>query len=130
MHTSIKKTILDADVDFLVATIKVSLCDQADHAMNTGVDDFVDDLTGGCIEETATLGTKTTTGGAFDSADPTFTAAAGDPCEYLELWCDTAGASSTDNLIAGYDTATSGLPVTLNGGDVVVQVHTSGWFSI
>lgn len=125
-----KKKILDQDggLDFLADTIKVSLIDGADYTYSSA-HDFQDDIAAG-VEETATLGTKTTTAGAFDSADPTFTAAAGDPCEYVILWSDTGGAASTDPLIAYFDTFSSGMPVTLNGGDVTLTVNASGWFSL
>ena len=129
LHSSIKKPILDADVDFLVLTSKLSLCDTTDHAMNAAVDDFANDVEV-AFEESATLGTLTTTAGAFDAANGTWSAAAGDPCEYVELWFDEAGASSTDHLIAAYDTFASGMPVTLNGGDVNFTVNASGFFSV
>jgi hypothetical protein len=130
LHTSVKKLFLDADLDLLVATIKLSLCDTANHAMDAANDNFADDVEA-AFEETATLDNKTTTGGAFDDTDNgTWPAASGDPCEYVEMWCDTGGASSTDPLIAAYDTFASGMPVTLNGGDVTFTVHASGFFSI
>ena len=129
INTPTKKVILDADLDFLVATIKAVLIDAADYT-RSAAHDFYDDVAAAAREESATLGTKTTTSGAFDSADGTWTAAAGDPCEEVILYCDTAGADSTDNLIADYDTFASGMPVTLNGGDVNYTVNASGWFSI
>ncbi len=127
LYPAVKKKILDQDtgLDFLADTIKVSLIDTADYTYNSS-HDFQDDIAAG-VEETATLASKTTTGGAFDSADVTFTAASGDPCEAFILWSDTGGAASTDPLIAYWDTST-GLPVTLNGGDVGITVNASGWF--
>lgn len=130
LFTAVKKVILDADLDFLADTIKISLVDSADYTVNTGTHDFYDDVTGAGIVATATLGTKTTTAGTFDSADPSFSAVTGDQSEYIELWSDTAGASSTDPLIAHYDTFSSGMPVTPNGGDINVTVSASGWFSL
>lgn len=130
LHTATKKLWLDADLDMLVATIKADLIDAADDTIDPSTDDFYDDITAAAIEETATLGTKTTTGGTFDSADGSWSSASGDPCEEVELWCDTAGASSTDPLIANYDSFSSGMPVTLNGGDVDYQVNASGWLSL
>jgi hypothetical protein len=128
LYTAVKKKILDQDggLDFAADTIKVSLIDTADYTVNIGTHDFYDDVSAG-VEETATLASKTTTGGVFDSADVTFTAAAGDPCEAFILWSDTGGAASTDPVIAYFDTST-GLPVTLNGGDVGITVNASGWF--
>ncbi len=132
VYTKTKQNILDqvAGLDFTADTLKVDLVDTADYTVNISTHDFHDDITGAGIEETATLGSKTSTSGTFDSADPTFSAAAGDPCEAIIPWGDTAGASSTDPVIAYYDTFSSGMPVTLNGGDVVVTVNASGWLSL
>jgi hypothetical protein len=130
LYTLTKKVILDADLDFLVATIKLSLVDSADYTVNIATDNFANDAEAG-FEEDATLDNKTTTDGAFDDTDNgTWAAASGDPCERVVMWCDTGGASSTDPLIAYYDTFASGMPVTLNGGDVTFTVHASGFFSI
>ena len=126
-----KGVILDGGINFGSATIKVDLLDTADDDPNVSTDDFYDDIAAGAAEETATLGSNTTsTTGTFDSADPTFSAASGDACEELLLWNDTGGASSTDHLVASYDTFTSGMPVTPNGGDITVTVNASGWFTL
>ena len=126
-----KGVILDGGINFGTATLKVDLIDTADDDPNTTTDDFYDDITAAAIESTATLASVTTsTTGRLDSADPTFSAASGDVSEELLLWNDTGGASSTDHLVASYDTFTSGMPVTQNGGDITVQVHANGWFDI
>lgn len=120
----------DTGYDFAADALKITLADSAVYTPNTTTHDFFNDVTGGGTA-TATLGSKTVTGGAFDSADPTFAAVGtGSPQEYIILWSDTAGASSTDPLIALYDTFTSGMPVTPNGGDILVQVNAAGWLTI
>lgn len=129
LMVSVKKRFLDADTDLLVATIKVVLGDATDVTPNPATHDFYDDVVAG-VEESATLGSKTTTGGSFDAADPTWAAAAGDPCDWVVLYEDTGGADSTDPLIAYYDTFASGMPVTLNGGDVSLTVNAAGFFSL
>lgn len=129
LFTSIKKRFLDADTDLLEDTIKAVLGDADDVVPNVATHAFYSDIAAG-VEETATLGSKTTTGGSFDAADPVFAAASGDPCDWVVLYHDTAGADSTDPLIAYYDTFSSGMPVTLNGGDVTLTVHASGFFSL
>lgn len=130
LYTPAKTGILNQDTgfDFAADTLKVSLIDSADYTFSAA-HDFQNDITAG-VEETATLASKAVSSGAFDSADPTFTAAAGDPCEAVILWSDTAGAASADPLIAYFDTFSSGMPVILNGGDVVLNVHASGWLSL
>jgi len=133
LFASVKKLWLDADLDMLVATIKADLIDTADDTFTAATDNFYDDVVAAAIEETATLANPTTgvvAAGVYDTDNGTWTAAAGDPCENVLLWCDTAGASSTDPLIAFYDTFSSGMPVTLNGGDVNFTVSASGWFAL
>jgi hypothetical protein len=49
--------------------------------------------------------------------------------ERLILFKDT-GTEATSILIAIYDTFTSGMPLTPNGGDVTVQWNASGIFSV
>ena len=123
-----KKLILDADLDFLTDTIKVSLIDLADYTYSSA-HDFWNDVAAGSVVATATLASKTTTGGVFDSADPVFSAVTGDVSEALWLWRDTT-VNTTSPLIAFYDTGVTGLPVTPNGGDINVVVNASGWFNI
>lgn len=127
LYTLAKKKILDADIDFLVDNLKVSLVDSGVYTPNTSTDEFFSDIAS-TVADSANLGTKTTTGGTFDSADFTYSAVSGAQSEYLVLWKDT-GTPSTSPLIAIYDTAT-GLPVTPNGGDIDVAVNASGWFSL
>ena len=115
------------------ATIKCMFVDHADDTPVPATDDFINDILSAArvpaIASCPTLGTKTTTGGAFDSANPTFTALTGDVVESLILFEDS-GTEATSDLLAFYDTFTSGIPLTPNGGDVTVTVHASGWFSL
>ena len=55
---------------------------------------------------------------ADDAADITFTSVSGPSIEAIILFADT-GTESTSPLIAYIDTAT-GLPITPNGGDIIV----------
>jgi hypothetical protein len=105
-------------IDLSADNIKAILVDLADYTYSAA-HQFLSDVPSGAREETsANLASKTITNGVFDAADVTFTAAAGDPCEAVIVYKDT-GSAATSNLIVFVDTAT-GLPATLNGGDVVV----------
>lgn len=119
---------LDGSIDWDTNTIKVVLVDAADYTVNLSTHDNLDDVAAGARVATATLGTKTVTAGVADAADTTFTAVTGDPSEALVIYKDT-GVESTSRLIAYIDTAT-GLPVTPNGGDVVVAWNASGIFKL
>lgn len=120
-------TFVDMDGD----TIKVSLVDSADYTVNLSTDNAYDDVDIGlAVVSEATLAGKSIASGAFDSStDPTFSSVTGDVSELIVMWKDS-GTPSTSTLIAYYDTFSSGMPVTPNGGNIVVTVNASGWFSL
>ena len=101
-------------------TFRCLLIDAADYAANLATDQFLTSVAGAAREEgPATLGTLTNAAdGVIDAADITFAAAAGDPCEALLIY-KFVTVDGDSPLLIYIDTAT-GLPVTLNGGDVVV----------
>jgi hypothetical protein len=130
LHASFKGFLLDGGYNLGSATIKIDLIDAADITIDPATHDFYDDISAGVVA-TATLASVTTSSaGVLDSADPTFSAVTGDQSEEIEMWIDTGGASSTDPLVANYDTFSSGMPVTPNGGDIEVTVNASGWFAL
>ena len=63
----------------------------------------------------------------FASSDVTISSVTGNSVESVNLIKDT-GTPGTSPLIAYYDTAT-GLPVTPNGGDIVIVPAAGGWFN-
>lgn len=132
-----RKGFADGAIALLVATIKVVLVDSADYTANLATDQFLSSIASAAREETSpALTTKTTTAGVFDADDTTFTAAAGDPCEAMVIVQSSAvggGADVADTaqrLIGFIDIAT-GLPVTLNGGNInVVWDNTNRIFKL
>lgn len=112
------EALMKGEIDLVDDTIKVVLVDAADYTVNLSTHDFLDDVAEGARVATATLASKSVTGGAFDADDVTFSAVTGDPSEALVIYMDTTVAS-TSPLIAYIDTAT-GLGVTPNGGDITV----------
>jgi len=123
-----KKAFLDGDIDLLTDTIRAVLIDTGTYTYNAA-HDFYNDLTGVVGTESGAFASKTTTGGTFDAADITFTAVTGNTAEAIVIFKDT-GNVATDALIAYIDSASSGLPVTPNGGDINVVWNASGIFSI
>lgn len=110
---------LEGTIDWDTDNIKCGLIDAADYTVNLATHNDHADIPGAAIEATSgNLASKTVTAGVADAADITFSSASGDVCEELIIWQDT-GVSGTSRLICNLDTAT-GLPVTLNGGDVNV----------
>lgn len=112
---------LTAGLDWSANTIKCILVDTAGYTPNFTTDQWLSDIgstyrIGGSSGQT--LGSKTTTGGAADAADITFSAVTGASVEALVIYMST-GVEGSSPLIAYIDTAT-GLPITPNGGDIIV----------
>jgi len=129
LYDSAKEAFLSGDIDLTTDDIRVILVDLADYTFSA-LHDFLDDVPAGAREEvSAALGSKTVTNGVFDSANTVFTAAAGDESEALILYKHT-GVEATSNLIAFYDTGVGNMPIILNGSNVDVTVHASGWFAL
>lgn len=129
MYPSAKKLLLDADLDLLVDTIKAALVTSA--YTYSSAHDFYDDLSG-VLGTDQTLGTKSTTAGAFDAADSTWPAVTGAPAAIV-LYKDT-GVAGTSPLIAyidgtGWLTAVgtmAGAPLAIawdNGADKIFRLN-------
>ena len=110
-------------IDFDTDTIKVALVG-AGYTRNTATngDQYYSALGTNVVGTPQTLGSKTVTGGTFDAADVTFTAVTGAQVTQLVLYKDT-GTASNSPLIAVIDSASTGLPITPNGGDMVYKWH-------
>jgi hypothetical protein len=114
-----RERFLTANLNWSSDTIKAILVDTGAYTANFTTHEFLSDVSAGArIAGPVTLGSKTTTGGAADAADITFSAVSGTSIEAIILYKDT-GAEGTSPLIAYIDTAT-GLPITPNGGDIIV----------
>lgn len=114
-----RQRFLEAQINWMSDTIKVILVDTGAYTPNTASHQYLSDVSGSArIAGPVTLTSKATTGGAADAADCTFTAVSGVSIEAIVIYKDT-GTESTSPLIAYIDTAT-GLPITPNGGDIIV----------
>ena len=107
-------------VDLDTDTIKVALVSSS-YTPNTATDQYYSSVSG-VIGTPATLASKTVTGGVFDAADVTFSAVTSTATvQKLVIFKETGTAASNWPLIAIIDSATSGLPVTPNGGDITIS---------
>lgn len=114
-----RQRFLEAQLNWMTDTIKVILVDTGAYTPQTAVHQYLADIPiSARIAGPVTLTSKTTTGGAADAADVTFTSVTGPSIEAIVIYSDT-GTESTSPLIAWIDTAT-GLPITPNGGDIIV----------
>lgn len=137
LYPSFKAGLLVGTYNLSTATVKVSLVNTGGTGTTytySAAHDFFDDITAGAIFATSSAGltTKTTTGGTFDADNITFTAvtSSANTIDAVILWIDTAGASSTDPLIAYLDTGLTGLPTSPNGGDITITWDAAGIFTL
>ena len=119
LYDSARQGFLEAQINWLTDTMKVLLVDAGAYTPNTQTHLFLADIpVSSRIAGPVTLTSKTTTGGAADAADCTFTSVSGASIEMIIIYKDT-GTEATSPLLAMIDTAT-GLPITPNGGDIIV----------
>ena len=116
-----REAFLSGDITWDGDAIKTILVDSALYTPNLATDQFLSDVP--AVSRTATssdLVSKTVAAGVADAGDVTYSAVPiDDPQEYVVIYQDTT-VEGTSRLIALIDTAT-GLPVTPNGGDIIVQ---------
>ena len=115
--------------DFLAGTLdwdadefRLGLVDDTDVTFDLTVNDFWDDLVAGLVHanaESDALGSKTVTDGVADAADKTWSAITGDAADYVICFKET-GTDNTSNLVFALDSATTGIPVTPNDGDITI----------
>ncbi len=111
---------LDGSIDWDTDDVRAILIDTGTYTYSAA-HDFLDDVPGGSrIAVSAALGSKTVTSGVADAADVTFTAVTGASVEAIIIYKHT-GVDATARLICYIDTASSGLPVTPNGGDITIS---------
>lgn len=112
---------LDGSIDWDTDDVRAILVDTGTYTVNLATHDFLDDIGSGArIAVSSALASKTVTAGVADAADVTFTSVTGASVEAIVIYKHT-GTDSTSRLICYIDTASSGLPVTPNGGDITVQ---------
>lgn len=92
-------------------------------------DQYYSSVSASVVGTPQTLGSKTFTNGVFDAADSTFTSVTGSQVVSLVIYIDT-GNSATSPLVAFIDTGVTNLPVTPNGGDILITWNASGIFAL
>lgn len=114
-----RQRFLEGQFNWNTDTIKSVLVDTGSYTPNLSAHEFLSDVgSGSRISTSGSFTGKTTTGGAADANDVTFTSVTGASIEAIIIYKDT-GSDATSPLIAFIDTAT-GLPITPNGGDIIV----------
>lgn len=128
VYPTFKAGILQGTWNLSSAVVRAVLIDTGTYTYSAA-HDFYNDLSGVVGTESAAMDGKTFTSGTFDANNVTFSAVTGNTVEAIVLFVDT-GNAATDALICYVDSASSGLPVTPNGGDIVVAWNASGIFSL
>lgn len=125
-----------ANVELDADTIKALFVDHADDTPDPAVDDAINDIASAArvpaLASAPSLASKTigvVAAGTLDAADTLFTALTGDQVESLLILKDS-GTEATSPLLAFFDTFTSGMPLTPNGGDATVQWNALGIWQI
>lgn len=123
LYDKARERFLTGSINWSSDTIKVMLLRSTGYTVSLSTHEFLTDVSGSAWVPSSsasapTLGSKTTTGGAADGGDVTFTAVTGAAIGAILIFKST-GTDSTSPLIAYIDTAT-GLPITPNGGDIIV----------
>ncbi len=105
--------------DFTSTGIAVSLLDQTDSGdiVNTFID--YDEIDTNVVFSTNLAFASSTAGVTTLSAPTTMGSVSGDAADFLTAWADS-GTPATSTLIITWDSATSGLPVTPNSGDIIL----------
>lgn len=119
-------------VDWEVDDMRAILIDSADDTINVNTDqDLADILAAARVATVALTGEAVTTSSntaTVDAADATFTGVTGDQSEQVVIYKHT-GTESTSLLVVFFDTFTSGMPVTPNGGNIDLVFNASGIFT-
>ena len=118
-----------ANSDIMSGDVKVALIDTNDYTYSAS-HEFLDDVPAGAIVATSgNLTNKTNANGVFDADDVTLSNVSGDESEALIIYVDT-GNPATSRLVAYIDTGVTGLPVTPNGGNIIIAWNASGIFAL
>lgn len=111
---------LAGDIDWDADDIRVILIDTGLYAVDIANHVALSDVPAGArVAVSSSLTGKTTSAGVADADDVNFASVSGNTVEALVIYQHT-GVETSSRLIAYLDSAT-GLPVTPNGGDIVIQ---------
>ncbi len=117
-----REDFLSGTLDWPANEFRVALVDDTDVTFDLAVNDFWDDLVAGLVSangESDALGSKSVTAGVADAADKTWSTVTGDAADYVICFKET-GVDATSNLVFALDSATTGIPVTPNGGNITI----------
>ena len=120
---------LEGNIDWATGNFKVALVTSG-YTPNFSTDQFLSVIGGGNIVATSAnlTGLGAALFGVATAANVTFSAVSGSTASYIVIYQDT-GNPATSPLLIFIDTATN-LPVTPNGGNIVIQWNALGIFTL
>ena len=105
-------------VDFDTDNIDASLLDETDSGTITAANVDYDEVDAADVVATDDVSVSGISGGVVSlTGAVTFSSVSGDAADYLTVW-KNSGTPATSPLIITWDSASTGLPVTPNGGDI------------
>lgn len=114
-------TVIDFDGD----NIDASLLDETDSGTITASFVDYDEVDTPTVVATANVTVSSISGGIVTlSGAVTFSTVTGDAADFLSVW-KNSGLASTSPLAITWDSASTGLPVTPNGGDITATWTTN-----
>ena len=124
LYNSARERFLTAQLNWATDPIKVIMVDTALYTFNAS-HEFLASIPETARVSTPTLMTgKTTAGGAADASDTTFAAVTGPSIEALVLYKEVLNTENApdaaQSVLVAYIDAATGLPLTPNGGDIIV----------
>jgi hypothetical protein len=130
LYTAARAAFLQGQIDWVTDTIKVALVDTDGYTVNLDVHTHYDAVAPYQVNTAQSLASKTVSAeGAAAAANVTFSSVQAigggtGAIEAIVIYKEVNPADNTQNpLIAYIDTAT-GLPITPNGGDIIVTWDT------
>lgn len=105
-------------IDFDTDNIDASLLDETDSGTITASFVDYDEVNAATVVATADVSVSGTTDGVLSlTGAVTFSSVSGDAADFLTVW-KNSGSPATSPLAITWDSASTGLPVTPNGGDI------------
>lgn len=121
LYDKARQKFLSGQLSWNTQNFKVVLVDVADYTVNLATHNTLADVPSAARVATSTnLGGMDNTAGVADASDVTLSGVSGDQSEALVIYADLTGADTDKPLVAYIDSAT-GLAITPNGGDIIVQ---------
>ena len=112
------RTLMLSSFDWVAQAVDAYLVDTTIYHVDTAAHSVMTSVTSGVVAGPIALASKAIVAGAADAGDVTFPSVVGAICQAIVLAKHT-GSASTDTLLAYIDSST-GLPITPNGGDIIV----------